>query len=109
MSPSATLSSHTLMSSTTCNSCTSTFLKVMHSWPSDGSYWYLAFLQRWLCTFFFFYFFSQTKMSWRSLLTLQNLLVSRFRAVQCYDDPTVAVVADLTRSEVALHLLYVVR
>ena len=29
----------------------------------------------------------------------QNLSGSRFRAVQCYDDPTMAVVADQTRSE----------
>ena len=44
----------------------------------------------------------QWVLSWRSLLTSQysmNLSRSRFRAVQCYNDPTMAVVADLTRSE----------
>ena len=46
---------------------------------------------------------AQTKMSWRSLLTLRDS-ESRFRAVQCYDDPTMAVVADLTCSEDQLSL-----
>ena len=44
----------------------------------------------------------QTKMSGVacSLYSTQdNPSASRFRAVQCYDDPTMAVVADLTRSE----------
>ena len=31
--------------------------------------------------------------------TQDNLSGSRFRAVQCYNDPTMAVVADLTRSD----------
>ena len=41
----------------------------------------------------------QTKMSWLRHSTRENLSESRFRAVQCYDDPTMAVVADFTRSE----------
>ena len=45
---------------------------------------------------------AQTKMSWRACSlysTRDNPPESRFRAAQYCDDPTVAVVADLTRSE----------
>ena len=48
------------------------------------------------------FFLAQTKMSGvaRSLRSTRDKLSgSRFRAVQCYDDPTMAVVADLTRTE----------
>ena len=43
------------------------------------------------------FFFAQTRMS--RLSTRDNLSESRYRAVQCCDDPTMAVVADLTSSE----------
>ena len=40
----------------------------------------------------------QDELAWPAHSTTDNLSGSRFRAVQCYDDPTITVVADLTRS-----------
>ena len=61
-------------------------------WSQQPGGWRRSGGQRYLHVFFL----AQTKMSWCRLLT-SSLSESRFRAVQCYDDPTVAVVADLTR------------
>ena len=47
------------------------------------------------------FFLVQTKMSYACSLhsTRDYLSESRFRGVQCYDDPPIVVVADLTRSK----------